>query len=259
MEALEDQTVFVPMHQKEGKEAYPARLPKDRDGLFAGLNPETTLLTKTLAKHRAIKSADEVDCLRLANQISGDAHVAAWMHCAANAGDVFEYEIEAIFAAETARHGLRHLGYPTIAGSGRNAATLHYEKNDARCFADDLVLVDAGAEFKGYTADITRTFPSGGKFEARRAAIYEAVLDVQNSSIREMTPNTQYRLVQELAKKRTAQLLIDLGLVNGNAEDATNVGIVSLFMPHALGHLLGLQVRIARFPNHDTLFAECPE
>jgi hypothetical protein len=85
------------------------------------------------------------------------------------------------------------------------------------------------------------------------------VLDVQNSSIKEMTPNTQYRLVQELAKKRTAQLLIDLGLVNGNAEDATNVGIVSLFMPHALGHLLGLQVRIARFPNHDTLFAECPE
>ena len=104
-------------------------------------------------------------------------------------------------------------------------------------------MVDAGAEHRGYaTADITRTFPSGGKFDAMRRDIYEAVLDVQNASIKEMIPNTNYRLVQELAKTRTAQRLIDLGLVNGRAEDAAFAGVASLFMPHALGHLLGLQV-----------------
>ena len=242
VDALEDQTVFVPMHQKEGEEAFPARLPEDKDGMFTGLRPEATALTNILAKCRAIKSSEEIDCLRLANDVSGDAHVAAWRHCSKNSGDVFEYEVEATFAAETMRNGLRNLGYPTIAGAGRNAATLHYEKNDARIDPEDLVLVDAGAEFKGYTADITRTFPSRGKFEARRKDIYDAVLDVMQMSINEMTPNTHYRLIQELAKVRVAQLLIDLGLVNGKAEDAAFVGVSSLFMPHALGHLLGLQV-----------------
>jgi Xaa-Pro dipeptidase len=159
-----------------------------------------------------------------------------------NGGDVFEFEVESVFAAETMRLGLRHLGYPTIAGAGRNAATLHYERNDARAAAEDLILVDAGAEYRGYTADITRTFPSGGRFCAMRRDIYDAVLDVQNASIKEMIPNTHYRLVQELAKTRTAQRLIDLGLVRGRAEDAAFAGVASLFMPHALGHLLGLQV-----------------
>ena len=242
VDALEGQTVFVPTHQKEGEAARAAPLPRDKDGLFEGLCPEHTALTKALAKHRAIKTDSEMACLRLANAVSGDAHVAAWRHCAANGGDVFEFEVEATFAAETARAGLRHLGYPTIAGAGRNAATLHYERNDARVAPEELVLVDAGAEHRGYTADITRTFPSGGKFDAMRRDIYEAVLDVQNASIKEMIPNTNYRLVQELAKTRTAQRLIDLGLVNGRAEDAAFAGVASLFMPHALGHLLGLQV-----------------
>ena len=242
VDALEGQTVFVPTHQKEGEAARAAPLPHDRDGLFEGLRPEHTALTDALAKHRAIKTEAEMACLRFANAVSGEAHVAAWRHCAANGGDVFEFEVEATFAAETARAGLRHLGYPTIAGAGRNAATLHYERNDARVSPEDLVLVDAGAEHRGYTADITRTFPSGGTFDAMRRDVYEAVLDVQNASIKEMIPNTNYRLVQELAKTRTAQRLIDLGLVRGRAEDAAFAGVASLFMPHALGHLLGLQV-----------------
>ena len=242
VDALEGQTVFVPTHQKEGEPAFPAPLPTDRDGMFLGLRPEHTALTKALAAHRAIKTEEELACLRLANDVSGDAHVAAWRHCAANGGDVFEFEVEATFAAETMRLGLRHLGYPTIAGAGRNAATLHYERNDARASAEDVILVDAGAEHRGYTADITRTFPSGGRFDAMARDIYEAVLDVQNASIKEMIPNTHYRLVQELAKTRTAQRLIDLGLVRGRAEDAAFAGVASLFMPHALGHLLGLQV-----------------
>jgi len=242
VDALEGQTVFVPTHQREGEEAKAAPLPNDKDGMFLGLRPEHTALTMALAKHRAVKTQDEIDCLRLANVVSGDAHVAAWRHCAVNGGDVFEFEVESVFAAETMRLGLRHLGYPTIAGAGRNAATLHYERNDARAAAEDLILVDAGAEYRGYTADITRTFPSGGRFCAMQRDIYDAVLDVQNASIKEMIPNTHYRLVQELAKTRTAQRLIDLGLVRGKAEDAAFAGVASLFMPHALGHLLGLQV-----------------
>ena len=194
-----------------------------------------------MARCRAIKSSEEIECLRLANRVSADAHVAIWRHAAARGGDVFEYELEAIFASETMRRGLRHLGYPSIVGAGRNGATLHYERNDARAKPEDLVLVDAGAEHRGYTADITRTFPAGGVFEARRKAVYEATLDVQNTAIEAMKPGVNWRAVSEAAKVQTVRRL-DLGLVRGRAEDATYAGVASLFLPHSLGHLLGLQV-----------------
>jgi Xaa-Pro dipeptidase len=236
------QTVFVPSHQKEGEAARPAPLPAAADGLFSGVRVDSTALTLTLANRRAFKSDEEIACLRLANDVSGEAHVATWRHCSRNRGDIFEYEVEGVFASETTRGGLRHLGYPTIAGAGRNAATLHYERNDSRTRAEDLVLVDAGAEYRGYTADITRTFPAGGVFESRRRAVYEAVLDIQNASIREMLPNTDYALVQSLARVGLASRLKDLGVLRGNPEDAARMGVASLFMPHALGHFLGLQV-----------------
>ena len=141
------------------------------------------------------------------------------------------------------KRGLRHLGYPSIVGAGAHAATLHYERNDARvCSADDLVLVDAGAEWRGYTADITRTFPAGGKFEARRRAVYEAVLDVQVRAIAEMRAGANWQMVGARAKLNTVQNLIDLGIVRGNAQDAVMAGVCGLFLPHSLGHLLGLQV-----------------
>jgi Xaa-Pro dipeptidase len=124
-----------------------------------------------------------------------------------------------------------------------NAATLHYEQNDKKVKSPhDLVLVDAGAEWRGYTADITRTFPAGGKFEARRKAIYEAVLDVQVRAIAEMKAGANWQMVGARAKMNTVQNLIDLGLVKGNAQDAVMAGVSSLFLPHSLGHLLGLQV-----------------
>ena len=233
--ALEGQTIFVPSHDA-------ASLPDDPEGLFLGLRAETTALEKVMARCRAIKSSEEIECLRLANRVSADAHVAMWRHAAARGGDVFEYELEAIFASETMRRGLRHLGYPSIVGAGRNGATLHYERNDARAKPEDLVLVDAGAEHRGYTADITRTFPAGGVFEARRKAVYEATLDVQNTAIEAMKPGVNWRAVSEAAKVQTVRRLVDLGLVRGRAEDATYAGVASLFLPHSLGHLLGLQV-----------------
>lgn len=244
VEAQEGQTVFVPSHDA-------ATLPNDPDGLFLGLRPETTALGKVMAKARSLKTSEEIDCLRFANRVSGDAHVAMWRHAArafrvtnkGAPGQLWEHELEAVFAGETMKRGLRHLGYPSIVGAGAHAATLHYERNDARVrSADDLVLVDAGAEWRGYTADITRTFPAGGKFEARRRAVYEAVLDVQVRAIAEMRAGANWQMVGARAKLNTVQNLIDLGIVRGNAQDAVMAGVCGLFLPHSLGHLLGLQV-----------------
>ena len=239
VEAQEQQTIFVPSHEQNA-------LPDDEQGMFVGLRPESTALKKVMAKARALKTSKEIDCLRFANAVSGEAHVAMWRH-SANAfrtgQDVHEYELEAVFAGETMRSGCRHLGYPSIVGAGVNAATLHYEQNDKKVKSPhDLVLVDAGAEWRGYTADITRTFPAGGKFEARRKAVYEAVLDVQVRAITEMKAGANWQMVGARAKMNTVQNLIDLGLVKGNAQDAVMAGVSSLFLPHSLGHLLGLQV-----------------
>ena len=232
VDALEGQTIFIPSHEQN-------RLPSDP--IFQGLRAETSALTRVMARARSIKSAREIECLRHANDVSGAAHVAMWRAAAAKPG-INEFELEAVFTAETMRGGLKHLGYPSIVGAGRNAATLHYERNDQPCLGDDLVLVDAGAEWEGYTADITRTFPASGTFEARRRDIYNAVLDVQNTAIAAMGPGKNWRVISEAAKVQTVQALIDLGIVRGNAQDAVMAGVASLFLPHSLGHLLGLQV-----------------
>ena len=121
VEAQEQQTIFVPSHEQNA-------LPDDEQGMFVGLRPESTALKKVMAKARALKTSKEIDCLRFANAVSGEAHVAMWRH-SANAfrtgQDVHEYELEAVFAGETMRSGCRHLGYPSIVGAGVNAATLH--------------------------------------------------------------------------------------------------------------------------------------
>lgn len=247
VDALEGQTIFIPSHDAN-------HLPKEPQ--FAGLRAETMGLTRVMAKARSIKSQREVECLRYANQVSGAAHEAMWRAAAGHPG-INEFQLEAVFAAETMRNGLKHLGYPSIVGAGRNAATLHYDRNDQPCAGDDLVLVDAGAEWEGYTADITRTFPANGKFEAKRRDVYNAVLDVQNTAIAAMGPGVNWRMIGENAKVQTVQALIDLGVVRGDAQDAVMAGVAGLFLPHSLGHLLGLQVHDVgpSGPVPDTLLA----
>lgn len=232
VDALEGQTIFIPSHGAN-------RLPEEP--IFEGLRADSACLARIMAKARSVKSPREVECLRRANDVSGAAHEAMWRAAARKPG-IHEFELEAVFAAETMKHGLMHLGYPSIVGAGRNAATLHYERNDKRCVGDDLVLVDAGAEWEGYTADITRTFPASGTFEAKRRATYEAVLSVQNAAIEAMRPGANWRAIGETAKLQTVQALIDLGIVRGDAQDAVMAGVAGLFLPHSLGHLLGLQV-----------------
>jgi len=232
VDALEGQTVFTPSHDAS---QFPS------DPMFQGLRADSVCLQRVTARARSVKSPREVECLRHANNVSSAAHMAMWRAAARTPG-INEYELEAIFAAETMMLGLKHLGYPSIVGAGRNAATLHYERNDQPCVGSDLVLVDAGAEWQGYTADITRTFPANGKFESKRRDIYNAVLDVQNTAIQAMGPGVNWRMIGDAAKVQTVQALIDLGIVRGNARDAVAAGVAGLFLPHSLGHLLGLQV-----------------
>ena len=225
MGAREGETIFRPGHDlardvvDDSSKATNNREASHQthNSLLASLRVDRTALDRVLARARHVKTEDEIDCLRRANAVSGDAH-AEVMRAAAIAaksarGGVHEYELEAAFQAHCMREGLLHIGYPSIVGGGRNAATLHYERNDAFVAPRELILIDAGAEWRGYTADITRTFPVGGVFDAIRKDVYEAVLDVQCAAIDACRAGINWRAIGESAKVRTAQRLIDLGVI----------------------------------------------
>src|SRR5439155_16402115 len=116
-------------------------------------------LRDALDELRACKTDAELSIMREANEISGRAHVEVMRKTRAG---MKEYEVQAIFEAECLKAGLKHLGYPSIVAAGKNGAVLHYHANDARLKDGEFLLIDAGAECKGYSADITRTFPVNG-------------------------------------------------------------------------------------------------
>lgn len=99
------------------------------------------------------KTSSEIACLQHASNVTSEAHMAVMR---AAPSSTFEYQLESVFLSMTRRRGLKHMGYPPIIGAGRNAAILHYGRNDCAIRRDDVVLMDAGAEYRCYTADITR-------------------------------------------------------------------------------------------------------
>ncbi|KAI8473827.1 MAG: peptidase M24, structural domain-containing protein [Monoraphidium minutum] len=208
-----------------------------------GARVTTDFLPQALARSRARKTAAEIACLLEANRVSAAAHEAAWAACAPGG---FEYELEGAFVGACVAGGLRQLGYPCIVGAGPNAGVLHYERNTARIGRDDLVLIDAGAEFRCYTADITRTFPAGGAFEARRRAVYELALAMQSAALAAVRPGAEWKAdVEAPARRLMLEGLRDMGLVRGDVEAMLQARVDRVFCPHGLGHHLGLDVHDA--------------
>ena len=139
-----------------------------------------------------------------------------------------------------AERGLR-LAYPII--FSRRGEILHNHRHDQRLQPGDLVVNDAGAESSlGYASDITRTLPVGGRFDGVKAALYDAVLRAQLTAIAAIRPGVPYAEVHRLACRSLAASLVDIGLMRGDPDEAVAAGAHALFMPHGLGHLLGLDV-----------------
>ncbi|WIA40480.1 hypothetical protein OEZ86_013836 [Tetradesmus obliquus] len=199
----------------------------------------TAFLESTLHRCRATKTAAEVGCLMEASRGSAAAHKAMWAACKPG---LKEYQLEAAFTHAAGQAGLMQLGYPCIVGAGPNGAILHYERNSATVKPNDLVLVDAGAEFRHYTADITRTFPASGKFTAQQRDIYDVVLSMQQHALSQIQPGVSWADIQQSTRRLLLQQLQQLGLVKGSTDALTDAGIDRVFMPHGLGHFLGLDV-----------------
>ena len=191
-----------------------------------------------LDEMRLIKTADELKLMRRAAKISVEAHAAAMR--AARPG-VREYELQAELEYVFRRHDAVP-AYESIVGAGANACVLHYRANAAQARDGDLVLIDAGAEYRGYAADITRTFPVNGRFTAAQRALHEVVEAAQQAALSKAQPGRPYEAGHHAAVEALTEGLLRLGLLKGRLETCIADGSYKRYYPHKTGHWLGLDV-----------------
>ncbi len=197
-------------------------------------------LAPLMRRLRAVKTPAEVALLRRAVDIT-DAGLRR-MTAALKPG-VMEYELEAELACEFIRRRAR-MAYEPIVGSGKNACVLHYVENEVECRDGELVLVDVGASYANYCADLTRTYPVNGRFTPRQRAVYEAVLRVFDSSVARCVVGTTFREWKRAAQVEMTKELVGLGLITPEdaAKDTADEPACKKYYMHGLGHSLGLGV-----------------
>ena len=187
---------------------------------------------------RLFKSADELKLMQRAADISVAAHEAAMRACRAG---IHEYELQAEIERIFRRHDAEP-AYGSIVGAGANACVLHYRANNAQARDGELVLVDAGAEYRGYAADITRTFPANGRFSKEQRALHDLVGAAQAAALAEARPGVPYEAGHAAAVATLAEGLLRLGLLKGSLERCIAEGTYKRFYRHKTGHWLGLDV-----------------
>ena len=196
-------------------------------------------VSELLHAMRLIKSPQEIAVMQQSATISCNAHKAAMSLCKPG---VYEYQLEATILHSFAMQGARYAAYNSIVGGGNNACILHYVENKDVLKDGDLVLIDAGSEFQGYAADITRTFPVNGRFSSAQADIYKLVLKTQLSCISQLTPGCTIADVMQSAITTITQGLLDLGILVGDLENCIAQEAHKDYFMHGLGHYLGLDV-----------------
>lgn len=191
-----------------------------------------------LDEMRLFKSAEELRLMQRAADISMHAHEAAMR--AARPG-VREYELQAelerVFRGRDAEPA-----YGSIVGAGGNACVLHYRANRGQARDGDLVLIDAGAEYRGYAADITRTFPVNGRFGKEQRLLHDLVGAAQAAALAQAKPGVPYEAGHEAAVATLVEGLLRLGLLRGRLEKILADGSYKRYCRHKTGHWLGLDV-----------------
>ncbi|MCJ1324718.1 hypothetical protein MMC10_001380 [Thelotrema lepadinum] len=189
---------------------------------------------------RAIKDSYEIERIRRANEISASAHVAVLKNIRYFTN---EAQIQAIFEGTCTSRLAKKQAYSVIAGSGENAAVLHYTKNDELLKGRQLVCLDAGAEYENYASDVTRTFPISGDFPSKEAeAIYKLVQEMQESVLMRLKPGVFMLDLHVQVAKVAIRGLLSLGVLKGDANEIYAAGTYRAFYPHGLGHHVGLEV-----------------
>ncbi|SIT72095.1 aminopeptidase P Metallo peptidase. MEROPS family M24B [Ectothiorhodosinus mongolicus] len=206
----------------------------------AGKHPphEFVALEFLLHDQRLFKSKAELKIMKNAANISVEAHQRAMRACRPG---MMEYQLAAEIAYSFARAG-GEPAYPSIVGGGANGCVLHYTHNDQPLVDGDLVLIDAGCEYQGYAADITRSFPVNGRFSSPQREVYEVVLEAQLAAIAAAMPGNHWNDPHEAAVKALTRGLVALGILKGKVSKLIKDEAYKPYYMHRTGHWLGMDV-----------------
>jgi Xaa-Pro aminopeptidase len=212
--------------------------------------PQAIIDTSTIIHEmRLFKSEEEVEFMQRAADIGSEGHIEAMKQ--ARAG-MKEYEIEALVEYVFRRRGANAPAYTSIVGSGANATVLHYINNDATLSDGDMLLIDAGAEYRGYASDITRTFPVNGRFTPAQRDIYDLVLKTQMACVERVRPGTNVDELKNYSIELLTEGMVQLGLLQGETKKLIEEEKYKQFYMHGLGHFLGLDVHdVGRYQIKD--------
>ncbi|XP_038880097.1 xaa-Pro dipeptidase [Benincasa hispida] len=212
---------------------------------FEGIDTFVTdlnTLHPVLTECRVLKSELELALIQFANDISSEAHVQVMRNIKVG---IKEYQLESLFLHHTYMYGgCRHCSYTCICATGENSAVLHYghaaAPNDRTLEDGDMTLFDMGAEYQFYGSDITCSFPVNGKFTSDQLLIYNAVLKAHDAVISVMKPGINWVEMHKLAEKTILESLTEGSVLVGDVKDMMTERLGAVFMPHGLGHFLGI-------------------
>ncbi|MCM0668602.1 aminopeptidase P N-terminal domain-containing protein [Flavobacterium tyrosinilyticum] len=205
---------------------------KSKAGITKANEDSTNLFSKITSSLREIKTPEELVLMRKTVKLSCIAHNEVMK---AVGPDMSENEVDGIHAYIHKHYGAEAEGYGPIVGAGANGCILHYWENNATKIDNQLLLMDVGSEYHGYSADVTRTIPANGKFTEEQKAIYQIVYDAQEAVFKICKEETPLVALNETAKDVIAKGLIKLGII-------TDPKDVRLYYPHSCSHFLGLDV-----------------
>ncbi|XP_005091896.1 xaa-Pro dipeptidase [Aplysia californica] len=216
-----------------------------REAVFEGIANFTVnneWLHPDITECRVFKTDLELQLLRYCNRISSEAHIAVMK---AVRPEMFEYQAESLFHHYCRFNGgLRMVSYTCICGSGHNGSVLHYghagAPNSKQIQDGDMCLFDMGGEYYCYTSDITCSFPANGKFTPDQKAVYEAVLAASLAVMKAVKPGVSWVDMHKLAERRILEHLVALGALRGDVDRMMEVRLGAVFMPHGLGHFMGI-------------------
>lgn len=211
--------------------------------LKASYPPHTIIdPTPLIGEMRLHKTSDEVEMMQRAADIAAEAHVLAMKKVKPGMN---EGQVEALMEAYMKDRGASGVAYNSIIGGGENATILHYVENNMPLNDGDLILIDAGAEYKGYASDITRTFPTNGRYTEAQREVYDVVLDVQEECIKATSIGQTVKGRQELSIELLTEGMKKLGLLKGTTRELVKKKAYFKYYMHGVGHYLGLDVHDA--------------
>jgi Xaa-Pro aminopeptidase len=214
--------------------------------------PPHTIVDPTLilGEMRLHKTEEEIKLMQRSAEIAAEAHILAMRSVKPGMN---EFQVESLMEAYMRDKGASGVAYNSIVGGGDNACILHYVENNCPLKDGDLLLIDAGANYKGYASDITRTFPVGGKFTKAQREVYDVVLETQLACIEATKTGTTVKERQNLSIELLTEGMKKLGLLKGKTKDLIKKKKYEKYYMHGVGHYLGLDVHDAGryFTDHE--------